>query len=218
MKIRVCENCSKKFDFGQMNCPYCGSLKFVDYEILEKKPTKKCSFCEKEYDLSYKSCPYCGSTKVVKEEVLLKEDEVVNEKIDEEKEEIKDLFIEPKGKICEECGNKYSSNLESCPYCGSTKSTQLSAPSSDYEKKVNEESKKRRKRIKNKKDRSDYLKGFYIGTSSDLVEHSILMEEKKINKKTKEGMNDGFIFTFAIFIGAILLGLVIGLIEILLNR
>ncbi len=217
MKIRVCEKCNKKFDADYKSCPYCGSLKFFDYEVLEKKPTKVCAFCEKEYDVSYKSCPYCGSTKVVKEEVLLKEDELVNEKIDEEKEEIKDLFIEPKGKICEECGNKYSSNLESCPYCGSTKSTQLSIPSSDYEKKVNEESKKRRKKIKDRKDRNDYLKGFYIGTSSDLVEHSILMEEK-INKKTKEGMNDGFIFTFAILIVSILLGLVIGLIEIFLNK
>lgn len=127
MKIRVCEKCNKKFDADYKSCPYCGSLKFVDYEVLEKKPTKVCAFCEKEYDVSYKSCPYCGSTKISKINNEPKE-EVKEEKVYEEVNK-ENIEYTDSSKICDDCGNKYSMNLTSCPYCGSTKATSLKLPS-----------------------------------------------------------------------------------------
>ena len=47
MKIRVCEKCNKKFNADYKSCPYCGSLKFVDYEVLEKNQQKNVHFVKK---------------------------------------------------------------------------------------------------------------------------------------------------------------------------
>ena len=191
MKIKVCEKCNKKYDNEYKSCPHCGSIKFVEYEDVEKTPKKLSAFCNKEYGLEYKSCPYCGSTKVIKEEKeeIVEEKEVIEEEINKE-----DIEYNASSKICDDCGNKYSFNLEKCPYCGSTKSSSLNLPS----KKIYDGDKEFYKKNKNRKERNEYLKGFYIGSQSGLIEHSLLMEEKKLSENTRKGMHDGFIISLIV--------------------
>lgn len=207
MKIRVCVKCSKKFDEGYNSCPHCGSLKFVEYVVEEKIEQKHCAFCGKTYAESYRSCPYCGSTKIKKEEVL-KEEKVVEE------EKVEEIVNDERqsSKICEDCGNMYSLNSEKCPYCGSTKTANIGIP----EKRICDNADEWKKFHQKRRERNEYLKGFYVGSDTDIVSHEIL-KGKKLGKKFKEGMSDGLeVRVIGILICAVI-GLIVAVVGIILH-
>ena len=179
MKIRICEKCNKQFNRGYKTCPYCGNIKFVEYEVKEKIIQKHCAFCDKLYDESYKSCPYCGSTKIIKEEIP-EEKEV----LEEPKKEDEDNY--QSSKICEECGRKHSLNLEKCPYCGSTKSTIIELP----KEKICDTSLEWKKNHIKRREKNEYLKGLYVGGNTDLISKEIMKDDKKIDKNFKKGLDD----------------------------
>lgn len=211
MKIRICEKCKRKIEGGYSSCPYCGSTIIEEYNVEEKGKQKHCNFCNKDFDFGYNTCPYCGSKKVE----LIKDEEEIIEPKEENIEDVEENKVFISSNICENCGNRFSSSKEICPYCGSKNTLNVNIPDKEIydSKKVDEEFKKKHQK---RRERNEYLKGFYVGSDTDIISHEIL-KGKKLGKKFKEGMSDGLEARVIYVLICAVIGLIVAVVGIILH-